>query len=132
MNDQKEIAVNDNTILKEINPTFEHHQKQNTFASVNYIDNEAQLCERVNYVGLVFKISSIEHIEKDGKTLHLQKASLQDNTDDVPITFFGILVHHIEKKTVHSLTNLRVSKYMFTRLLTTTKSTKITTSDKEI
>ena len=43
MNDQKEIAVNDNTILKEINPTFEHHQKQNTFASVNYID-------KLNYV----------------------------------------------------------------------------------
>ena len=105
MNDKKEITVNDNTILKEINPTFEHQQKQCTFVSVSYADNEAQLYERVNYVGLVFKVSSIEHIEKDGKCLHLQKASLQDNTDDVPITFFGSLVHHIEEKTAYSLTN---------------------------
>lgn len=43
MNDKKDIAVNDNTILKEINPTFQHRQKQHTFASVNYIDNEVQL-----------------------------------------------------------------------------------------
>lgn len=37
MNDKNEIIVNDNTILKEIKPTFERQQKQHTFISVTLI-----------------------------------------------------------------------------------------------
>ena len=82
-NDKNEIIVNDNTILKEIKPTFGRQQKQYTSVSVNYINNEAQLHDRAN---VVFIISSIE---QGGKILRLRKASLQDSTDDVPIIFFG-------------------------------------------
>ena len=37
------------------------------------------------------------------------------------ITFFSSLVDHIEEKTTYSLTNLRMSKYMFKRFLRTTE-----------
>ena len=48
--------------------------KQHTFVSVRYINNEAQLYKRVKVVGLVFNISSIEHVEKGEKFLLLRKA----------------------------------------------------------
>ena len=113
-------------LLKEVKSTFERQQKQLTFALITYINNEAQLYERFNVVELVFNLSSIEHVEKDGKILCLWKGSLQDNTDDMSITFLGSLVDHNEEKTAYSLINLRVSKYMFKRPLKTTESIKIT------
>ena len=119
-------------LLKEVKSTFERQQKQLTFALITYINNEAQLYERFNVVELVFNLSSIEHVEKDGKILCLWKGSLQDNTDDMSITFLGSLVDHNEEKTAYLLINLRVSKYMFKRPLKTTESIKITVSDKEI
>ena len=63
--------VNDNTILKKIKPNFGCQQKQHT--SVSYINDEAQFYERVTIVRLVFNVSSIEHVKKDGKILCLPK-----------------------------------------------------------
>lgn len=76
--------------------------------------------------------SPITHVEKNGKTFHLWKASLQDNTNDVLITFFGSSVDHTEEKTLCSFTNLTVLKYMFTRPLNTTGWSKIIIPNQEI
>lgn len=97
LNDKNEIIVNDTIIWKEIKSNFGRQQKQ-----VSYINNEAQLYERINVAGLVFNDSSIEHAVKDGKISRLRKASFQDNSHDVSITFFDSLVDQIEKKTVCS------------------------------
>ena len=55
LNDKNDIIVNDNTILKKVKSTFERQQKQRTFILITYINNEAQLYERFNVVGLVVK-----------------------------------------------------------------------------
>ena len=97
LNDKNEIIVNDTIIWKEIKSNFGRQQKQ-----VSYINNEAQLYERINVAGLVFNDSSIEPAVKDAKISRLRKASFQDNSHDVSITFFDSLVDQIEKKTVCS------------------------------
>ena len=58
---------------------------------------------------------------------------MQDKTDDIPISIFGDLVNQInnEGMTV-TLTDLRVSKYMTTRLLKSTDTTTFQVSDKEM
>ena len=67
------------------------------------------------------------------KKIHLRKATLQDKTDDIPITIFGDLVNQINNKGMTvTLTDLRVSKYMTTRLLKSTDTTKFQVSDKEM
>ena len=60
----------------------------------------------------------------------LRKVTLQDKTDDIPITIFGNLVNLIinEGITVR-LTDLRVSKFKTTRLL---ESSTFQVSDKEM
>ena len=55
LNDKNDIIVNGNTILKKVKSTFERQQKQRTFVLITYINNEAQLYERFNVVGLVVK-----------------------------------------------------------------------------
>ena len=67
------------------------------------------------------------------KKIHLRKATLQDKTNDIPITIFGDLVNQIDNEgmTVTS-TDLRVSKYMTIRLLKSTDTTKFQVSDKEM
>ena len=67
------------------------------------------------------------------KKNHLRKAALQDKTDDILITIFGELVNQIinEGMTV-TLTDLRVSKYMATRLLKSTDTATFQVSDKEM
>ena len=67
------------------------------------------------------------------KKNHLRKAALQDKTDDILITIFGDLVNQIinEGMTV-TLTDLRVSKYMATRLLKSTDTATFQVSDKEM
>ena len=67
------------------------------------------------------------------KKIHLRKGTLQDKTDDIPLTIFGDLVNQInnEGMTV-TLTDLRVSKYMTTRLLKGTNTTTFQVSDKEM
>ena len=97
LNGKNEIIVNDTIIWKEIKSNFGRQQKQ-----VSYINNEALLYERINVAGLVFNNSSTEHAVKDGKISRLRKASFQDNSHDVSITFFDSLVDQIEKKTVCS------------------------------
>ena len=58
---------------------------------------------------------------------------MHDKTDDIPITIFGNLVNQInnEGMTV-TLTDLRVSKYMTTRLLKSIDTTTFQVSDKEM
>ena len=58
---------------------------------------------------------------------------MQDKTDDIPISIFGDLVNQInnEGMTV-TLTDLRVSKYMTTRLLKSIDTTTFQVSDKEM
>ena len=58
---------------------------------------------------------------------------MQDKTDDIPISIFGDLVNQInnEGMTV-TLTDLRVSKYMTTRLLKSIDTTTFQVSNKEM
>ena len=58
---------------------------------------------------------------------------MQDKTNDILITIFGDLVNQIinEGMTV-TLTDLRVSKYMATRLLKSTDTATFQVSDKEM
>ena len=67
------------------------------------------------------------------KKIHLRKATLQDKTNDIPITIFGDLVNQIDNEGMTvTLTDLRVSKYMTIRLLKSTDTTKFQVSDKEM
>ena len=65
-----------------------------------------------------------------GKKNHFWKATLQDKTDDIPITKFGDLVNQINNEDIKvTLTDLRVSKYMKTRLLKSTDTTMFQASE---
>ena len=66
------------------------------------------------------------------KKIHLRKATLQDKTDYIPITIFGDLVNQINNEGMTVTADLRVSKYMTTRLLKSSDTTTFQVSDKEM
>ena len=91
-----------------------------------------QIFDTVNLVTLAFNVSQIQTIKKDGTVIRLRKATLKDATDDIPLALFSSMVDVIEEKSKYMLRDLWVSKYKFTRLLETTKSTKITPGGDEL
>ena len=68
---------------------FERKEKQFSFVSMEYINDEAQLYDAVNVTGLVYNISPIKRVKTDEKAICLRKATLKDSSDDTPITAFG-------------------------------------------
>ena len=71
----------------------------------------------VNVNGLVCNINLIGRVETYKKAICLRKATLKDNSDNIPITVFGELVDKLEEPGTLILTDFTVSKYMTTRLL---------------
>ena len=100
--------------------------------TVSHVNNEAQIFDIVNLVALVFNVSQIQTVEKDGRVIRLRKAKVKDATDDIPLTLFDSMVDVIEEKSKYMLTDLLVSKYKFTRLLKIKESTKITPAGGEL
>ena len=117
--------IDDNT-LKESKTVFVRRNKQREFVTVSHVNNDAQIFDTVALVALVFNVSQIQIVEKDGEIILLWKARLKNATDDISLTLFGSMFDVIEEKSSYMFTDLRLSKYKFTRLLKTTKSTKIT------
>ena len=100
--------------------------------SVLFVNNEAQLYDVVNITGFVYNVSPIEIFEKNEQQISLRKASLKDHTDEISITFFENLAEKVEEQTTFSLTDLRVSKYMNTRLLKTAKTSQLRSRKKYV
>ena len=73
-------------------------------------------------------VSPIEIVEKNEQQTSLRKPSLKDYTDEISITFFGNLAEKVQEQTTFSLTDLRVLKYINTRLLKTTETSTATIS----
>ena len=129
---KEEIIINYYTSVKEIEPTFEKKEKKCSFVSVAFVNNEAQLYDVVNITGFVYNVSPIEIFEKNEQQISLRKASLKDHTDEISITFFENLAEKVEEQTTFSLTDLRVSKYMNTRLLKTAKTSQLRSRKKYV
>ena len=82
---------------------------------------------------MICNLEPVETVDENEKKIHLQKATLQNKTDDIPITIFGDLVNQINNEVMALiLTDLRVSKYMTTRLLKSTDTKAFQVSDKEM
>ena len=124
--------IGNNTTLRESKPSFTRHNKQQEFVTVSHVNNETQIFDIVNLVVPVFNVWQIQTVKKDGRVSFLQKATLKHATDYIPLTFFGSMVDVIEEKSTYMLTDLRLSKYKFTKLLNTTESTKITPAGDEL
>ena len=45
----------------------------------------------------VYNVSPIENVQKSEQQISLRKASLEDHTDEISITFFGNLAEKVEK-----------------------------------
>ena len=69
---------------------------------------------------MVYKISSINE-----QQISQRGTSLKDHTDEISISFFRKLVDKIKEKAILRLTDLRVSKFMNTWLLKTTKTSAV-------
>ena len=130
LNSKNEIIINDYTSVREVQPNFQKIEKKRQFVTIAHINDESELYDIVNVTGIIYNLETLDKIEKK---IHLLKATLQDKTDDIPISIFGDLVNQInnEGMTV-TLTDLRVSKYMTTRLLKSTDTTTFQVSDKEM
>lgn len=122
--------IDDNT-LKESKTVFVRRNKQREFVTVSHVNNDAQIFDIVALVALVFNVSQIQIVEKDGEIIRLWKARLKNATDDISLTLFGSMFDVTEEKSSYMFTDLRLSKYKFTRLLKTTKSAKITSTGGE-
>ena len=99
---------------------------------MSYINNETQLYDFVNVTGLACNITPIERVERNKKAICLRKATLKDNSNDIPITVFGELVDKLKEPATLILTDFRVSKYMTTRLLKSTEMSTIQKAEREI
>ena len=120
-NSKDKIIINDYTSVKEIEITCEKKENKRNFVSAAFVNKEAQLYDALNIIRFVYNVSSIQIVEKNEQQISLRKASLKDHTVEISITFFGNLAEKVPEQTTFSLTDLRVSKYMNTRLLKTTK-----------
>ena len=114
------------------NPISEKLKKRQ-FVTIAHINNESELYDIVDVAGIIYNLEPVKTVEKNEKKIHLRKTTLHDKTDDIPITIFGNLVNQInnEGMTV-TLTDLRVSEYMTTRLLKSIDTTTFQVSDKEM
>ena len=111
LNSKIEIIVNDYTSVREVQPNFRKIEKKRQFVTIAHIKNEPELYDIVNVTGIVYNLESVKTADKNEKKIHLRKATLQDKTDDIPITIFGDLVNQINNKGMTvTLTDLRVSK----------------------
>ena len=101
-------------------------KKHRQFVTIAHINNESELYDIVNVTGMIYNLEPVETVDKNEKTL-------EDKTDDIPITIFDDLVNQInnEGMTV-TLTDLRVSKYMATQFLKSTNTATFQVSDKEM
>ena len=117
----------------EVQSTFWKIEKKYQFVTIAHINNESELYDIVNVTGTIYHLDPVETVHKNEKKNHLRKATLQDKTNDIPISVFGDLVNQInnEGMTV-TLVDLRVSKYMTTRLLKSADTTMFQVSDKEM
>ena len=52
LNHKNEIIVCDYTSVHETEPMFERREKEHSFVSVAYINNEAQICCKCKWVGV--------------------------------------------------------------------------------
>ena len=96
--------------LRERNWTL-HQDDLKKFFTVSEINNESQLYNIVNVVGVVSNISDDVLVEKDGVPLHFKKVQLSDDGDSVPLTLFNAHQNSVNEEKAFSFTNLRVSKF---------------------
>ena len=75
-NSKEETIINDYASVEEIEPTFEKKEKERSFVSVAFVNNEALLYDVVNITGFVHNVSPIEFAEKNKQQIDLRKASL--------------------------------------------------------
>ena len=108
-------------------------EKKRQFITIVHINNESELYDIVKVTGVNYNLEPVETVDKNVKKVHLRKATLQDKTDDIPIQIFGDLVNQINNKGMTvTLTDLSVSIYMTTRLLSSTSTTTFQVSDEEM
>ena len=80
---------------------------------------------------MIYNLKPVETVDKNEKIIHLRKATLQYKTADITITIFGDLFNQINNQGMTvTLTDLRVSKCMTTRLLEGTDTTTFQVSYK--
>lgn len=64
--------------------------------TVSHVNNDAQIFDIVALLALVFNVSQIQIVEKDGEIIRLWKATLKNATDDISLTLFGSMFYVIE------------------------------------
>ena len=87
--------IKDNT-LKESKTVFVRRNKQREFVTVSHVNNDAQIFDIMALLALVFNVSQIQIVEKDGEVIPLWKATLKNATDDISLTLFGSMFDVIE------------------------------------
>ena len=73
-------------------PTFKLQQFEKEYINIAVVINECQLYEVINVSGLIYTIGADENAEKTGKLLKFKKATIQDETASIAITFYNELV----------------------------------------
>lgn len=123
-----DIIINDWSSVKKAKLSFTAPIIAKKYLTIAQINNECSLYDLVNTEACLYNLSNEKLVEKNGITIRLKQASINDKTDIIPITIFGDLVDKVEDKTVYCFGNLRVSKYQSQRLLKTMDSSTITVS----
>ena len=70
VNEKNEILIDGNT-LKESKTVFVRRNKQREFVTVSHVNNDAQIFDIVALLALVFNVSQIQIVEKDGEVIPL-------------------------------------------------------------
>ncbi|XP_057316783.1 uncharacterized protein LOC130657803 [Hydractinia symbiolongicarpus] len=106
-----DIIINDWSSVKKAKLSFTAPIIAKKYLTIAQINNECSLYDLVNTEACLYNLSNEKLVEKDGITIRLKQASINDKTNIIPITIFGDLVDKVEDKTVYCFGNLRVSKY---------------------
>ena len=66
---------------------------------------------------------------KDNKVIKVKEAKFKDETDTIPITFFGDFTENVLNEKTYEITAVRLSKYKDYRIIKSTETTRIIESD---
>ena len=88
-----DITVNDLLPVKKTEVNFE--RKQSIIFISEQVINECAIYDIIAVTGLVYNLQTEAEYRKDGKTLRLRKGMIKNETGDVEIVRFSLLLEEI-------------------------------------
>ena len=123
--EQNFVLINDSTSIKKMKLDIMQPIHNAVFQETSTVENELPLFDMVNVKGIFSSMGALETASEGNKILESKKASPEDNTASMSMTFYNELKNTWKKEKRSEIIEVRTTKYMTQKLLETTEFTEI-------